>query len=111
MSKTLATFVRRIACEPIHADVAHSLAEWNLLPSPRKSRNVRVVTIKHPPPAIEGIPPDKSTGKIYDLPPQLAILMIAAGWVRSDTRTRVRRHDEDIPSLNRRQMIDRRSDA
>jgi hypothetical protein len=66
-----------------------------------RGRIVRVVTIKHPPPAIEGIPPDKSTGKIYDLPPQLAILMIAAGWMRSDTRARVRRHDDDIPPFNR----------
>ena len=72
---------------------------------------MRVVTIKHPPPAIEGLPPDKSTGKIYDLPPQLAILMIAAGWVRSDTRTRVRRHDDDIPRFNRRQTLDRRSES
>jgi hypothetical protein len=69
------------------------------------------VTIKHPPPAIEGISPDNSTGKIYDLPPQLAILMIAAGWVRSDTRSRVRRLDDDIPSFNRRQTVDRRSES
>jgi len=89
-----------------------SFAEWNLLPSPRKRRNVRVVTIKHPPPAVEGLPPDKSTGKIYDLPPQLAILMIAAGWMRSDTRTRVRRHtDDDVPPFNRREMVDRRSES
>jgi len=94
-----------------HAGMDNSLAEWNLLPSPRKSGNVRVVTIKHPPPAIEGLPPDKSTGKIYDLPPQLAILMIAAGWMRSDTRTRERRHNDDLPSLNRRQMVDRRSES
>jgi hypothetical protein len=69
------------------------------------------VTIKHPLPAIEGIPPDNSTGKIYDLPPQLAMLMIAAGWMRSDTRTRVRRHSDDPPSFNRREMVDRRSDT
>ena len=58
---------------------------------------MRVVTIKHPPPALEGIPPDSSIGKMYDLPPQLAILMLAAGWVRNETRTLVRRHhDQDI---------------
>ena len=86
-------------------------AEWNLLRCLRKGRIVRVVTIKHPPPAIEGIQPDKSTGKIYDLQPHLAILMIAAGWMRNDTRTRARRHSDDIPPFNRRQIIDRRSES
>jgi hypothetical protein len=70
------------------------------------------VTIKHPPPAIEGLTPDNSMiGQIYDLPPQLAILMIAAGWVRSDTRSLVRRHRNREPSFNRRQTADRRSVA
>jgi hypothetical protein len=68
------------------------------------------VTIKHPPAAIEGIPSDNSTiGKIYDLPPQLAILMIASGWVRTDTRSRIRRHRDHATSFNRRQATDRRS--
>jgi hypothetical protein len=81
-----------------------------LLPTTYKSGNVRVVTIKHPPAAIEGIPSDNSAiGTIYDLPPQLAILMIAAGWVRTDTRSHVRRHDESSPTFNRRQTTDRRS--
>jgi hypothetical protein len=113
VSKTLARFERRTEREPDSRKwyVDKPFAEWNLLPSARKSPNVRVVTIKHPPPAIEGIPPDKSTGKIYDLPPQLAILMIAAGWVRNDTRSTVRRHTDDIPSFNRRQMVDRRSES
>jgi hypothetical protein len=71
-----------------------------------------VVTIKHPPAAIEGIRSDNSTiGTIYDLPPQLAMLMIAAGWVRSDTRSRVRRHRDAAPAFNRRQTVDRRSHA
>jgi hypothetical protein len=83
-----------------------------LLPSTLKRRIVRVVTIKHPPAALDGIPTDNSAiGTIYDLPPQLAILMIAAGWVRTDTRSRVRRHDESSPSFNRRQTVDRRSHA
>ena len=30
-------------------------AEWNLLAHAHKSRNVRVVTIKHPPAVIEGV--------------------------------------------------------
>ena len=60
-----------------------------MLATSHKRTNVRVVTIKHPPAAIEGLPPDNSMiGKIYDLPPHLAILMIAAGWVRNDTRSR-----------------------
>jgi hypothetical protein len=70
------------------------------------------VTIKHPPPAIEDSFTDNSTiGKIYDLPPQLAMLMIAAGWVRSDTRSRVRRHHQLPPHINRRERVDRRSSA
>jgi len=67
------------------------------------------VTIKHPPAAVEGITPDNATGKVYDLPPQLAILMIAAGWVRTETRSKVRRHDEHTTPVNRRQTTDRRS--
>ena len=50
-------------------------------------------------------------GTMYDLPAQLAILMIAAGWVRSDTRSRVRRHRDQPPACNRREHIDRRSVA
>jgi NADH:ubiquinone oxidoreductase subunit B-like Fe-S oxidoreductase len=73
---------------------------------------VRVVTIKHPPTAVEGFQHDNSMiGKVYDLSPQLAILMIAAGWVRSDTRTRMRRNHDQLPSSNRRHNLDRRSDA
>jgi hypothetical protein len=68
------------------------------------------VTIKHPPAGIEEVSPDNSTiGKTYDLPAQLAILMIAAGWVRSDTRSRVRRHLDQPPTCNRREHVDRRS--
>jgi hypothetical protein len=68
------------------------------------------VTIKHPPAAIEGIQSDDSPiGKTYDLPPQLAILMIAAGWVRTDTRSFVRRHHDRDPLINRRRTPDRRS--
>jgi hypothetical protein len=70
------------------------------------------VTIKHPPDAIEGVPSDNSAiGQVHDLPPQLAMLMIAAGWVRSDTRSRMRRNRDLSPAVNRRQNGDRRSDA
>lgn len=87
-------------------------AEWNLLRCSHERSIVRVVTIKHPPAALEGLPPDNSmVGKIYDLPPQLAILMIAAGWVRSDTRSRIRRHRDQSPGINRRERSDRRSAA
>jgi hypothetical protein len=70
------------------------------------------VTIKHPPPAIEGTTSDNSMlGKIYDLPPQIAILMIAAGWVRNDTRLKARRLSDQPPPSNRRGQGDRRSSA
>jgi hypothetical protein len=70
------------------------------------------VTIKHPPDAIEGLPPDNSMiGKILDLPPQLALLMIAAGWMRSDTRSEIRRTQDQTPPFNRRQTLDRRSES
>jgi len=87
-----------------------SIGVWNLLRSSHKSAIVRVVTIKHPPPAVEGVAADNSTvGTIYNLPPQLALLMIAAGWVRSESRTLVRRQGDLAPSYNRRRAIDRRS--
>jgi hypothetical protein len=68
------------------------------------------VTIKHPPDVIDGLPPDNSMiGTVHDLPPHLAILMIAAGWMRSDTRSQVRRGQDQTPAVNRRQTSDRRS--
>ncbi len=83
---------------------------WNLLTTFRKSRNVRVVTIKHPPLAVEGITSDKSMlGQIYDLPAQVAILMMAAGWVRGESRTCGRRQQDVSIVHNRRQATDRRS--
>jgi len=78
----------------------------------QKSRNVRVVTIKHPPDVIDGPPPDKSMiGTIHDLSPQLAMLMIAAGWMRNDTRSQIRRNRDLPPAFNRRRTTDRRSDS
>ena len=86
------------------------LSEWNLLRSSRTRRIVRVVTIKHPPDAIDGHLPDNAfIGKVHDLPPQLAILMMAAGWVRSDTRSAMRRSQDQQPPFDRRQSRDRRS--
>jgi hypothetical protein len=69
------------------------------------------VTIKHPPAAVEGITSDNFIGKIYDLPPHLAILMIAAGWVRSESRARERRQEDLSPDIDRRETSDRRSAA
>ncbi|HKY20834.1 MAG TPA: hypothetical protein VJM31_06405 [Vicinamibacterales bacterium] len=70
------------------------------------------MTIRHPPPAVEGIASDSADiGTIHDVSPQLAILMIAAGWMRNDTRSLMRRQQDSSPITNRRQMTDRRSDT
>jgi hypothetical protein len=83
-----------------------------LLGSSHKSATVRVVTIKHPPIDVAGVPVDNSmVGRIYDVSPQLAILMIAAGWARSETRSQVRRQHEERTPINRRNRSDRRSAA
>jgi hypothetical protein len=75
-----------------------------------ESATVRVVTIKHPPSAIEGIISDNSAlGQIYELPRHLAVLMMAAGWVRSESRSQVRREQNLTAEFNRRQTSDRRS--
>ncbi len=74
--------------------------------------NVRVVTIKHPPDVIDGPPQDNlMIGQIHDLSPQLAILMIAAGWMRNDTRSQTRRNRDLPPTSNRRETADRRSES
>jgi hypothetical protein len=86
------------------------LEEWNLLPRTHERTNVRVVTIKHPPAATDGIAPDNfAVGQVLDVSPQLAILMIAAGWVRSETRSRIRRQHETSSEFNRRETTDRRT--
>ena len=83
-----------------------------MLPLVSRDDEVRVVTIKHPPPALEGLPPDNAgIGKVYEVSPQLAMLMIAAGWMRSDTRSLMRRQQDSTPEGNRRQNADRRSDS
>jgi hypothetical protein len=93
----------------IHPSLA-GVEEWNLLRSPHEAGTVRVVTIKHPPVAVEGITTDKSmVGQIYELAPQTAIWMIAAGWARSETRAHERRERDLRPSFDRRRDGDRRS--
>jgi hypothetical protein len=67
------------------------------------------VTIKHPPAVVDGVAADNSVGKIYDLPPNLAILMMAAGWMRNETRAHARRESDHLPTVNRRRATDRRS--
>jgi hypothetical protein len=82
-----------------------------LAPNVAQEKKMRVVTIKHPPAAIlDGERPDKSTiGQIHDVPAPLALRLMAAGWVRSDTRSRVRRHRDESSQFNRRETADRRS--
>ena len=70
---------------------------------------MRIVTIRNPQAAVvEGVP-DNPPGSVYDVTAQVAILMIAAGWARSETRSRDRRQFEQETSLNRRHRPDRRS--
>lgn len=77
-----------------------------------QERFVRVVTIKNPPVAVEEPQADKvGVGRIIEVPPNVGILMIAAGWVRSETRSGSRRQQEASPNYNRRQVSDRRSEA
>ena len=84
--------------------------EWNLLGRFCKSKYVRVVTIKHPPTALDGPPSDNPVvGKVYDVSPHLAILMIAAGWMRGETRNCERRHEHVPANRDRREVNDRRS--
>jgi len=71
---------------------------------------VRVVTIKHPPAESEGIVPDNNAiGQVVNVAPQVALLMIAAGWARGDTRSRVRRQHYHESVFDRRHSADRRS--
>jgi len=78
----------------------------------QKSPFVRVVTIKHPPPALDGPPTDNlsAVGTVYDVSPQVGILLIAAGWMRGETRTSERRDQDSPAGVNRRQISDRRSE-
>ena len=71
---------------------------------------MRIVTIKNPLETFDGSNPDNlAVGKVFDVSPQVAIPMMAAGWVRSETRSRIRRQDEMVRGSNRREVVDRRS--
>ena len=53
---------------------------------------MRVVTIKCPPSAIDAVTEDSfHVGDVYDVSPNLGILLAAAGWVRNETRAEARR--------------------
>lgn len=72
---------------------------------------MRIVTIKRPPLAFDGVTQDNfHLGDVYEVSPNLGILMTAAGWVRSETRKQPRR--EGAPSQSqdqeRRRLTDRR---
>jgi hypothetical protein len=70
---------------------------------------VRVVTIKRPPLVIDGMTEDNfHLGDVFDVSPNVGILLTVVGWVRSETRHAARRSDDD-PFLNdRRRTSDRR---
>jgi hypothetical protein len=72
---------------------------------------VRIVTIKRPPPAFDGVTQDNfHLGDVYEVSPNLGILMTAAGWVRSETRKQPRREGTALQSQeqDRRRLTDRR---
>ena len=83
-----------------------------LLDQPSRARFVRIVTIKCPLSAIDGMSQDNiHVGDVFDVSPNLAILLTAAGWVRGETRTRARRIEQKAPSVaggERRHTSDRR---
>ncbi len=74
---------------------------------------MRIVTIKRPPPAFDGVPQDNfHLGDVYEVSPNLGILMTAAGWVRSDTRKQPRREGPaQSQEQERRRLADRRHRA
>jgi hypothetical protein len=71
---------------------------------------VRVVSIKRPPQVIEDDGGDNfHVGDVYEVSPNLAIFLIAAGWVRGETRMQPRRQmGNGKLARDRRQLSDRR---
>jgi hypothetical protein len=68
------------------------------------------VTIKRPPTAVDGIPPDSfQVGKVFDVSPHVAIMLVAARWARIETRNRARRAGESAGlAFDRRELPERR---
>jgi hypothetical protein len=76
-----------------------------------EEQSVRIVTIKRPPLAFDGVTQDNfHLGDVYEVSPHLGILLTAAGWVRSETRTHLRREGAASQSQeqDRRRLADRR---
>ena len=76
-----------------------------------EEQSVRIVTIKRPPLALDGVSQDNfHLGDVYEVSPNLGILMTAAGWVRSETRKQPRREDAESQAQEqeRRRLADRR---
>ena len=73
---------------------------------------MRIVTIKRPPPAFDGVTQDTfHLGDVFEVSPNLGIFMTAAGWTRSETRKDDRRsklHNDPFTQGNRRNLPDRR---
>jgi hypothetical protein len=73
---------------------------------------VRVIVIKRPNISPDGFEIDHfRVGGTYEVSPALALLMMAAGWLRPHTRRAARRHlcASDLPFSERRQAADRRT--
>jgi hypothetical protein len=85
----------------------------NLLRASQQEQSVRIVTVKRPPPAFDGVPQDNfHLGDVYEVSPNLGIFMTAAGWVRSETHKDNRRREsqesaDDLAQANRRNLSDR----
>jgi len=73
-----------------------------------------VIVIKRPNIAVHGMDLDHFlVGETYEMSSALALLMMAAGWVRAETRKspRRRRTAFNLPCTERRHLIDRRVEA
>ena len=75
---------------------------------------MRVIVIKRPNIAVQGMDLDHFlVGETYEMSSALALLMMAAGWVRAETRKSPRRRPTafNLPFTERRHLIDRRVEA
>ena len=75
---------------------------------------MRVIVVKRPNIAVHGIALDHFlVGESYEVSSALALLMMAAGWVRAETRKSPRRSRTafHLPLIERRHFADRRAEA
>ena len=73
---------------------------------------MRLIVTRRPPELVEGITLDSfASGSEVNISPSVAMLLIAAGWARTDTRTgRHRRGDTSRPTVAERRVArDRRT--